>query len=72
MPKGWIIEQQLVAYGNKDYDKAFILKLVEDNPLTVMRNRALVFVTINEKGDLKNDADHEKLAEEAGNRLGTN
>ena len=53
VPKGWIIEQQTIGYV-KDSDKFIVLKLIEDNPLTDLRNRAMVIVLMDDKGNLKN------------------
>lgn len=53
VPKGWIIEQQTIGYV-KDGDKFVVLKLIEDNPLTDLRNRAMVIVAMDDKGNLKN------------------
>ena len=54
VPKGWIIEQQTSGYIGGDSDTFIILKLIEDKPLTEMRNRAMVIVVKDDKGDLKN------------------
>ena len=54
VPKGWIIEQQIIGNVGGDGDTFIALKLIEDKPLTEMRNRALVIALKDDKGDLKN------------------
>ena len=54
VPKGWIIEQQIIGNVGGDGDTFIALKLIEDKPLTETRNRAMVIALKDDKGDLKN------------------